>query len=1249
MTDFNKTQPEETAKSNKVKFTPTQQEAIDINKENCLIAAAAGSGKTAVLSNRVVRLLTDDLDPVDVNEIIVATYTKAAAKEMIHRIGNVLTEKIDELKEQAKTSDDALITKRIEHLELQKLQLPNARISTIDSLCKSLVQENFQSLEIAGTTQIADTTQIDLLEKEVTNDLLDELHSNPNTIVTEKDYKDLIEFTCNKNDDDLITLLLKTHNYIRSFPAPLEYLDKVLQDYTNAGAGTLEDNIWTESIFSHIEDIIDYCIQSTEYNITLAQSCPVVEANYKDAFEVELAHFKLIKGDIENKKYIDAFDKIRTNFWGKLKTKQGVDVDTRDLCKFIRDKIKKIINDIPKKYGAIFTNDYKQDIAVLQKHITTFFTILKALYHNIEAKKRELEIMDFANVEHYMLDLLTQKNKEGVYLKDSDGEFVKSETATALSKQFKYILVDECQDINRVQNTIFNLLSDNEENIYMVGDVKQSIYRFRKAAPELFIEKKENSTKTKTILLQENFRSRDVVCNTINHIFEQLMSKQIGDINYDDTEKLISGRTNYFENPKASPELHIIDCVDGELVDQSNILEAKYIAQIIEDMVSKSYQVFDGDQTSRNCNYGDFTILVRNKKDFKEIYQEAFAEKGIPFSCDFKSEFLSEYEITTAINLIKVINNPLQDIPLLSVIMSPLFGFSPDLVSLIKMKTTDKLWNAIINFSNTELDTEVDTTDSTQETKIELDPATQKEYELTCRNFIDLIAVFREKASILTTSKLMQFIFDSTDFLALMSGKIDINQVKTNINYLLNYSKSYDNFNGITGFINYIDSFIENKDDLTVSNTLLSDANTVKLMTIHGSKGLEFPICIVSNCAKQFNKMDLSQKYIFDNELGFSTKIVSNNKYKKHTPLSYRAIALKKEKDGISEELRVLYVALTRAKEKLIMIGSYKNAEKTIQSIVNFAPGRGAITPYEVFSHNKFCDWLVASLLRKEDLVEIVESNKIMIDQPLSNNVRFKLINSSKIEDVSCESTKEEIVTASTQVEVDSNLVDTITEQLNYSYPNHELTITPAKTTVTKLAKSNFAQETTQSITLDTNLTFDSAVSSDKTEFTPAQKGDILHKFMQYADYSIASTKLEEEISRLVQENYLTQSESDVLERGKITKFFESDMYQLMTENEVKREFTLNFHIDANEVNPNLPPNQSEIFLQGIADCLILQKDSVIILDYKTDRTTDSAELVKRYKRQMELYSKAIQEIFGKPTQAYLFSLSMGKSIEVEL
>lgn len=1180
----------------KVNFTPNQQDCINVSGGNILISAAAGSGKTAVLTERVIRLLTKE-NPISADKLVIVTFTVAAADEMRQRINQKLSDLIEK---------DP--TNKI--LQNQQLLLANAKISTIHSLCSSLIKEHFQKLSLPNEFRIADETELEIIKQDAINEVFDKEYENKN-----KDFLSLVEFTCTKDDKPLALLTLSVYDFIRSFAFPKKFLNDTLNAYKSAKS--IKENIWYETISNHVINAIKSIISTLNSAIEDIKSDSVIEQSYLSCYENDKNQFLNIINDLKEGQWDKAVFNVKNIEKERLKSVRNYeDKEFLESIKEKRNQAYKALETIEKKYLLCTEQEFLEDIKVLTLKISTLFDLVIKVYDEIEEKKSQLAVIDYADLEHFTVKLLVKETENG---------YEKTQTAIELSNSFDEIMIDECQDINEVQNLIFNVLSKDQTNLFMVGDVKQSIYSFRKAMPKLFVEKKlsfpkynkdTHSNENKAcITLEKNFRSRNEVCNTTNFIFSQIMSKDMGEIEYDEGESLVPAAV-YPDYEKANAEVHIIN-YEKDDERESIIVEALYIGNRIKEMIKSNYLVNDKGKM-RPCEYKDFAILIRAKKGKADIIAKELKAMNVPCFSDSTEGYFSEYEIMVIINLLKVIDNPLLDICLVSVLMSPMFGFSADLITEIKLcENKAPFYIAVTKKA--------------------------EEGNLQCINFIDILTKLRQKAVTQNVDELLQDIYDQTDFISLSYALGNGEQKDANLRLLLTYAKQYESIgnNGLSGFLRYIDNVVKNKQDFSCANTISEHSNTVKIMSIHSSKGLEFPICIVADCGKKFNKMDLNKNFQLNSSLYFGMKITDKAMMKSYTNLPFEAIRLKTEQETISEEMRVLYVALTRAKEKLIMVMTLKNANNKIISIASSLTSDKKIAPYDVFSSNSYADWIIASTIRHPSLLSIRKEVGLTNIPILSSDFSLDgyLVDASQIK--SSELVEDEKITMAS---INEDIVSTLENTFSYQYKFDELTKTPAKLTATQIAKQNRITDVNLNVT---------PKFLQKQGVTPAQRGTILHSFMQFADYNKAQENLDKEIERLVEQEFITKQQALILNRPKIEAFLNSDLYKRMKNaNNVLREYKFLHFINAKKINENINDNenQDEILIQGIADCIIFEPDGIILVDYKTDYVNDEEIIINRYYDQLLIYKNAIENAFHlKVKQCIIYALHLEKEIDVKV
>lgn len=1208
-----------------MEFTKNQASAINVEGGSILVSAAAGSGKTAVLTERMLRLLTAS-PPVPADRLLVVTYTVAAAEEMRRRIGEKLTKKLME------SPTDTF-------LQGQQLLLSNARISTIHSLCAGIIRDHFQTLGISSQMKIADETELTILQNETVSELLEERYK-----AGDADFLSLVEFTCVKDDNRLIEIMLELYRFIRTFPFPLSFLERARKMYQ--AQSTVNDNPWSKTLCFYACSAVGQAIS------ILNSSCDEMEQadfqlyeKYAPAFLHETSQLEEAESYLKRGDFLSAGLILNPNIYEKprlLNAPKGTDEFLKKRMQARRKSAHDIIQKLVTQGISTTNEEFAEDMSLLKAHIETLFDLVRDLYISIQAKKQEAERMDYADLEHFTVSLLLLEEPTS-----ESHELKRSAVALALQAGIEEVMIDECQDINEVQNLIFRLLSRDEKNIFMVGDVKQSIYRFRQACPALFVEKKKlyplydselHTTSSQAVItLEENFRSRKEVCSAVNYIFEQLMSEEVGDIEYNENERLIPG-ASYPPLEDTDTELHILIPPEQEreepkkseqagteetVAEEESDLEseARYVAELIQSRIRAGMEVTQGG-VLKSCRYRDFAIILRNKKDAGAVYTRILTSCGIPCFSDTSEGYFESYEVTVMINLLRVIDNPLLDIPLVSLLLSPVFGFTPDNMARIRLAQKKVPFYQALKKS-------------------------AEEGDLAAAEFLVTLSGFRERAAMLSVATLLQEIYDSTDFTLLAHAQVGGEQKNANLLLLLQYAQSYDSFGydsfgfgGLSGFVRYLDRVQENKQDFSSANTAPSSGDTVKIMSVHASKGLEFPVCILGNCGRRFNKQELNTAFQMNAELGFCMKVTDPSTLRSYNPLPFEAIRLKREQEGISEELRVLYVALTRAKEKLILVTTLNSGIKKLLAIADIC-ANGTPLAYERLHAASFSDWILMALLPHPDMENIraaIDCPRIDLrpaDFPLKGYI-------ATLPKPSPQKPEEQVFTAVPNEAATKQLK----LQLAQAYEFTPLTITPAKLTVTQIAK----QKQEMLIQLNTRPRFLHDAFGGEREFSPAERGTLLHSFMQFASFENAKISLTEEIASLTERGLFTKQEAAALELDKLEGFLNSTLCGRICKNPVYRELKFNFFIEAQEVNPSLEESfaHEKIFVQGIADCVIREADGLVLLDYKTDRGASPTKLRQRYYDQLRLYKGAIEEMLELPVkECLLYALDLSEEISV--
>ena len=1178
-------------------WTDDQRAAIDVRGGSVLVSAAAGSGKTAVLVERVIRLICDRENPVDADRLLIVTFTNAAAGEMRERIATSLDEQLSLHPEDA-------------YLQRQKLLLAKAQISTIHSFCLNLLRSNFHLLGLSPDFRIADETELSLMRANVLDEALEQFYGEG-----DEGFLRLVEFVSGKDDRPLRELVFAIYDFIRSAPAPKRWLSDALEKLS---AADMSASPWGYVLFNYAEDALAYADQQLRYAIHLMQGDEAMEAAYLPAYRDDLSLVSRLSQLCANRDWDRMVSALRTLTFQKLGAlRKYEDTAKKDRVNGLRKEVKDILGDLAKKQFCTTNDEFTEDMKVLQPIISALFRLVEDFYDRLDEAKAEHNLVDFADLEQFVLRILT----------DSEGH--PTPLAKELSGQFDEILIDEYQDTNAAQDTIFTLISQKGENLFMVGDVKQSIYRFRQARPDLFLARRRTYHPygdgfPAQISLAKNFRSRQEVVDAVNAVFSRLMSERVGEVCYDAREALYTGAV-YPPSDGAKAELHLVPV--GEEDEDKTTVEAEHVAAQIEQMLRQRYPVREGD-AMRPCRCRDFCILLRSVKGKAEVYVNALKSRGINVWSDVTTGYFDSREISVLFNLLRIIDNPMQDIPLLSVLLSPMFGFTPDEVTAIRLLDRNAAFYLALRRQ-------------------------AESGDVKCRAFLETLSGLRADSAVMPVDRLIQRIYDRTDFLAMVGAMQSGEQRQANLRLLLDYARRYEGtgHGGLGGFIRYIDRAVEKGQDFASANTLSENADVVRIMSIHRAKGLEFPICIVADCGKRFNKEDLRGSYLMHADLGFTMKIRDAERLRTYPTAAHESIRLQLEQEMLSEEMRVLYVAMTRAKEKLILTMASKQPEKMLLAAQESA-GEESLSAYAVRKANSYGEWLLLSIAdqlpKAAELTQMLsnvgdagqlDESRHRVENILSLDgaliLRYTPADAAQVNDDH---------PLLMQSEPDADLMNKLHTTLAFQYRYASLSEVPAKLAVTQISEKAAGEK----VSLRTRPEF-----LTEHRMTGAERGQILHRFMQFADYSLASRDLSAEIDRLVREGYFLPYEAEALSRKRLTAFFDSQLAaRILSADRAIREFRFFDERSAIELYPNLASEfaDEKILVQGVADCVLMESDGLVLIDYKTDFADSPEALADRYRTQLFLYSRALEKSFLQPVkERILYAFHFDRPIAVDL
>lgn len=1176
-------------------WTAEQKNAIDSRRGSILVSAAAGSGKTAVLVERVIERLTDGESGGSADRLLIVTFTKAAAAEMRGRILSALEEEIK------KNPSD-------ERLAAQKMLLPSAKICTIDSFCSSLVREHFEELDISPDFQIADDGELALLSQKAMELTMEEQY-----LKNERSFTDLVELLFKGRDDAFLSeMILEMYKHSMSYPFPESWLDGIGAQYENGDS--VSNSVFGKVILDYARSAVSYCRETLFAMKRTVCGCEGLEKAFLPAIESDEAQIRYIEECLEE----NDWDKIcRAIFAFEMKRRGNTPKEYADspeitfLCTS-RDRIKDIIKTNLPKLFCSSEEEFKDDMHFFAPMVKSLCSCVKSYASHFSMLKKEKQLADFNDVTHYALQLLVRETVDG---------FEITELARELKKNFDEILIDEYQDTNKAQDMIFEALGNG--NLFRVGDVKQSIYRFRQAMPEIFISLKnalplyerEKEKYPAKIVLKNNFRSRRSVTDAVNFVFSQLMSEKMGGVDYGEEEELVFSAP-YGEKNDECAEFHILETggIDKTESDAKLVFQARYVASLVEKLVKSGYTVKGENGGERPVQYKDICILMRAVGGKKGItYASALRERGIPCFTQIDAEFFTANEVRLLLNVLRVVDNPEQDIPLLSVMVSVLFGFTPDECADLRINCRGKsIYSCLL---------------SARERKDEKSAA-----------MLEKIERWRRIGVCMSVGDFVRMIYDETGIYSVVRSVKGSGAKRENLMLLLDYADIYEKagYASFSGFIRFIDRLEKTKGDLPGAVGVSSEADVVKIMTIHKSKGLEFPVCIVAGCSSRFNRSDEIKNAVISPLHGLGLIRRDADTMAQYATVCHRAVAKALRDDTVSEEMRVLYVAMTRAKEKLIMVAAEDNAvKKALKCSSLIDPASEKLTAFACSLAASYTDWLLAAFLRHEGAERLREEAGIGENIVLPKKNPFKLVVADGFDEVY---TKKETENA----EADPALLFELEKRLSWQYPYEELSYVVSKRAASEVDKNAVDREYFAS-------SRPAFLSGGK--LTGAQRGIATHAFMQFADYKNAADDLENEINAVFERGLLTKEQCDCISRRQLEHFFESKLARRILESPlVMREKKFTVSVPIAEVYPSLSRFEDEkVMIQGIADCVFLEDGKLVVLDYKTDRLDSENEFREKYSSQVRTYKKALALCTGyEVSKTLLYSFHLGKEIAVE-
>ena len=1253
-----------------VKWTKEQKQVIDSRNTNLLVSAAAGSGKTAVLIERIIELVLDEKNPIDINKLLVVTFTKLAASEMRERVSKAIEKKLEENPEN-------------EHLQKQLMLLSGADITTIDSFCKDVLKSYAHLVNLDNNIKVIDPSENEVLAKEVMQELFEELYEN-----NDENFLRLVDLYVKKNTDEgLLQLLLNVNNFVNSHPFPDIWLNEKAEFFNTS---TKDDNFYLENYILDIAKDVDMDLEffelSIKNNLKKIENYPELE-KYLNIYNTLLDALSVVKESLKTfLKDNTKFDELKKSSYEFLHSDFGnfriskCDEEVKEIYNKVKKEIDGLKDGIKESLESLNLNieNIKIESDLIYPYVRAISDIVIKYKEKFWERKQKFNYVDFADIEHLALEILVDI--------DEDGNIKPSKTALEYQEKYAEVFIDEYQDSNLVQEILLSAVA-KENNRFMVGDVKQSIYRFRQADPSIFMEKYENYYRVeddidsfnRKIMLYANFRSRKEILEGTNLIFSKIMKKETGELDYTVDERLnpMASFKESDENVGGAVEILLVDEKSDDEDEDEIILTDEYsedfeemksfrlecikIANTIYNMMNNKenpFKVYDKNLDDyRKVDYKDIVILMRSPSSNTKILEEVFLEYNIPIYAESTGGYFETFEVDTIINLLKIIDNPMQDIPLLSVMYSPIYNFTPTELSQIRLVDRElKFYELLTKILDDE--------------NIEIRASIREKIS----KFISDLKLFIEKKTLVSADELIWFLYKYTGYYNYV-GLLDMgDQRKTNLMLLFEKAKNYEknSYKGLFNFVNYIQK-ISLKSDISEAKLISEDANVVKIMSIHKSKGLEFPVVFLANTNKKFNFRADDSNLVLHQKLGFGPVVYDMDKKTSFNSIMKKKIEKFKKNEQIAEEMRLLYVAMTRAKEKLIITGRVKDYENLKEEISTGIDERGNISNYKILKINNYLDWILSSI---DNLTVYGTSlNCLGREENFLGNedLKFQLnVNTKTEEFIEYQRIKEEIKTNEIISEEDDievkqemrTVKEFLEDRFNKEYVYKNVLNKPSSITVSEIKKmiQEEDEEKHQKYYKENFVLITPSFihqGEEKVGFNSAEKGTIFHLAMQLLDFSKFDTedilKIREEIklqiNSFVEKNIMSLDEAETININWIVKFILSDIFkEIYIANKSEKLFkekAIDYNIKLKNLfrDENISEDE-KIMVVGIIDLFFENENGeIILLDYKTDYVTKEnlEEVKERYKVQLDLYKSAIEDISGKKVAKkglYLFGIN---------
>ena len=1224
-----------------MKWTEEQSKVITLRDRNILVSAAAGSGKTAVLVQRILSKIMDPDRPVDIDRLLIMTFTRAAAGEMKERISNAIDQALYE------NPDN-------EHLQRQAALIHNAQITTIDGFCSYIIRNYFHMVELDPGYRTAEEGELKLLQEDVMKDLLEEAYEK-----ADPKFLSLVEcYASGKSDDEIRDMVYKLYQAAMSHPYPEEWLEECMEVYRVQTIEELRETNWIQLLWETLDEKLDQAEALTESARKICNE-PDGPCFYDEALVDDLNFWREVRRCRETKDYDKVADILSGHTFAKLSAKRDSSIDPvkKEQAKELRDEEKEICKDLSTKFFNQKEEILLELIACAREPLEGLVELTLQFKEAFSSKKREKNLLDFTDMEHFALRILVEK---------VDGELIPTQAARELSEKYEEVMVDEYQDSNFVQELITTMVSgwvEKRKNIFMVGDVKQSIYRFRLARPELFMEKYHSysleDSEEQRIDLHKNFRSRAEVLTSVNYIFRQIMGEDLGGITYDDDNALYPG-ASFPEG--ADPEFTRTEVLivekDGEELEdeqgQKNAqeLEALAIAQRIQKMVGNDRILDKETGEYREIGYGDIVILLRSATGWSETFSQVLSSRGIPVYSASRTGYFSAQEVVTLLNYLRVCDNPLQDIPLTGVLHSPIVGCDAQELAMIRSECPEgMIYDSICAYAEKNEGSQEE-----EEEKIRL--------RKKLRTFLEQLHMIRDMATYTPIHELTMYILKETGYGTYAKAIPGGAQRGANLHMLVEKAMDYEktSYRGLFNFIRYIEKLQKYEVDFGEVNLADAGSGAVQIMTIHKSKGLEFPVVFVSGLANRFSNLDaLSPVTVNADSYLAGYAIDRKNRAKKKT-FARAAMLSVMNAEKLAEEIRILYVALSRAKEKLYMTAAVKDpgAEKAVfdyplqtDFLIEASGQMRMELPYITrMEAGCFMDWILSALsmhIVSEDIVCRKDTYATWVLAKTGYQNRIPAGTNIDMSEKKAVQTEDEL-----------QLYEKYKELLDYTYPYKTEQAVKNKMSVTEIKRlahrgeENPGSDLYQPPVTEAELTIPVLHSRIKEEPVKGNEmGTVIHKIMELIDFTRNSMdEIREQIRSFFDHGYLEERYREHVRADKIYNMVNSPLGIRMAEAQknhtLYREQQFYIGMKPEDISPEYKDSKDMVVVQGVIDAYFLEGDQVVLMDYKTDRVDQISDLVSRYHVQLDMYAKTIHQLTGRMvTEKIIYAFHFDDSINL--